>query len=112
MLLEALTNVDKKNPTTVDGILWGNTTAYKNAAKDEKAQTKKNSYAPGGMYMVTTTSRSTVKVATRRAKVEIGVIKAALEQANISHHMRWTNADKKEYLRELLETVVGRAEEM
>ena len=108
MLLGALTNVDKKNPTTVDGILWGNTTAYKNAAKDEKGSFTKSNYGTNDYYMVTTTSHSTVK-ALRRAQVEIGVIRAALLQANISQHMNWNNKEKKKYLKGLLETVVGRA---
>ena len=107
-LLGALTNVDKKNPTTVDGILWGSTTAYNNAAKDEKSSFTKSNYGTNDYYMVTTTSHSTVK-ALRRAQVEIGVIRAALIQANISQHMNWNNKEKKKYLKGLLETVVGRA---
>jgi len=119
-LLEVLRKFDIETPTNIISIEFPSQKHpdYKNATKDKKGSVTGYGreyidfdYFKTITYVVTCNS-STLGIglsAKSRAQIEMQVITRTLLNAEITHHRESTEAKRKEYLKDLLKTVVERS---
>ena len=112
-LLAVLRKFDKTNPTNVKILSWTNQKGqdYKKSTTDKRGSISGDKvYFNRQLYVVTCNSVTLGRglVANSRALIEMQVIIRILLNAEITHHRESTEAKRKEYIKDLMKTVLER----